>query len=175
MSSLSPRTMFLLDEACAPIAKALDTPYLVGTAFTAREYRDVDVRVMLEDDVYDRLASVGEHVPTFLGLAIGEYLAARTGLPIDFQIQRHTEANALHHGPRNPLGLRGLSSYKGDGTGKPQCTCELHETSSMLGDISFVRGDSAGCTVHESVEQRDKRIFDQIARSKAMQAARMQP
>jgi hypothetical protein len=115
MSALSPRMMFLLDEACAPIAKALDTPYLVGTACTAREYRDVDVRVMLEDDEYDRLADIGQQLPTFLGLAIGEYLASRTGLPIDFQIQRRTQANELHHGPRNPLGVRKLGNYSGDG------------------------------------------------------------
>lgn len=115
MSALSPRLMFLLDEACRPIAQAFEPPYLVGTAQSGRAFRDVDVRLMLADEVYDRLADLGVHVPTFLGLAIGEYLAARTGLPIDFQIQRTTEANALHHGARNPLGLRKLGNYAGDG------------------------------------------------------------
>lgn len=116
MSALSPRQMFLLDEACKPIRRAFDTPpYLVGTAFTQRDFRDVDVRLILADDVYDLLAvAVEPHLVAFLGLAIGEYLASRTGLPVDFQIQRQTEANAKHPGPRNPLGMRSLPEYAGD-------------------------------------------------------------
>lgn len=117
MTALSPRIMFLLDEACRPIKQAFGAyPYLVGTAQTSRQFRDVDVRLILDDETYDRLADVGALVPTFLGLAIGEYLAARTGLPIDFQIQRQTQANELHPGgERNPLGIRKLGNYTGDG------------------------------------------------------------
>jgi len=117
--------MFLLDEACRPIAQAFETPYLVGTACTHREYRDVDVRLMLDDETYDRLVEIGGYVPTFLGLAIGEYLASRTGLPIDFQIQRLSQANELHHGPRNPLGVRKLANYAGDGGIIPAPRTEL--------------------------------------------------
>jgi hypothetical protein len=107
--------VFLLDEACRPIRQAFGTPpYLVGTAFTQRDFRDVDVRLILDDLAYDRLATGGLQLSPFLGLAIGEYLAARTGLPVDFQIQRQTEANAAHNGPRNPLGVRTLADYAGD-------------------------------------------------------------
>lgn len=121
MSGLSPRMMFLLDGACRPIRQAFgDAPYLVGTAFTQRDFRDVDVRLILADEEYDRLADAAEPglIP-FLGLAIGEYLAARTELPIDFQIQRRTEANAAHKGPRNPLGVRSLLEYAGDAPAAP--------------------------------------------------------
>lgn len=118
MSAFSPRQMFLLDEACKPLAKAFDADvYLVGTAgVRGQAYRDVDIRLILWDDAYDRLADVhGEGGMAFLGIAIGEYLASRTGLPIDFQMQRMTEANANHpDGIRNPLGRRKLRSYRGD-------------------------------------------------------------
>lgn len=117
MSAFSPRQMFLLDEACKPIAKAFgENPYLVGTAVTRESgYRDVDVRLMLDDAKYDALAAAASpNGMAFFGLAIGEYLASRTGLPVDFQIQRLTEANRNHNGMRNPLGRRKLSSYRGD-------------------------------------------------------------
>jgi hypothetical protein len=120
MSAFNPRQMFLLDEACKPIAEAFDTtPYLVGTALTPSAggrgtYRDVDVRLMLDDDQYRTLAATGPEVIAFLGIAIGQYLATATGLPIDFQIQHADTANDSHHGPRNPLGLRTLANYRGD-------------------------------------------------------------
>jgi len=117
MSAFSPRQMFLLDEACKPIAEAFpdDGLYLVGTAATRTEYRDVDVRLVLSDKRFDKLQRViGYMGVTFLSLSIGEYLAARTGLPIDFQLQRQTEANARHEGIRNPLGCRDLNHYRGD-------------------------------------------------------------
>lgn len=118
MSALSPRQMFLLDEACKPIRQAFRTPpYLVGTAAIRGPYRDVDVRLILDDDEYNHLAGQRPEIVPFLGLAIGEYLAARTGLPIDFQVQRQTEANAQHAGPRNPLGVRSLANYAGDAHG----------------------------------------------------------
>lgn len=116
MSALSPRQMFLLDEACRPIAEAFDeAPYLVGTAVSRRAYRDVDVRLILDDETYARLVEVVDTpLREFLGLAIGEYLAARTGLPIDFQIQQQTAANEAHPWSRNPLGMRTLHNYAGD-------------------------------------------------------------
>lgn len=116
MSAFSPRQMFALDEACKPISEAFDeTPYLVGTAVSRQEYRDVDVRLILDDGKYAGLVAVaGPDLVAFLGLAIGEYLAQRTRMPIDFQIQQMTAANERHAGPRNPLGLRTLDNYRGD-------------------------------------------------------------
>jgi hypothetical protein len=116
LSALSPRQMFLLDEACKPIAEVFAMPYLVGTAVSRQVYRDVDVRLILDDGEYGNLhKAVGRLGLAFLGIAIGEYLAARTGLPIDFQIQQQTAANYHHpEGMRNPLGCRTLGNYKGD-------------------------------------------------------------
>lgn len=108
--------MFILDLACKPIAKAFDGGVcLVGTSATRQAYRDVDVRLILEDERYDRLsAAIGLEAIFFLSLAIGQYIASLTGLPIDFQFQRQTEANANHDGIRNPLGVRNLSNFRGD-------------------------------------------------------------
>lgn len=120
MSALSPRQMFLLDMACYPISQAFDNwgTYLVGTAVLPRDGqppRDIDVRSIMRDEAHDKLTeAIGADGIAFLGLAIGQYLASLTGLPIDYQIQRQTEANALHDGMRNPLGGRTLANYRGD-------------------------------------------------------------
>jgi hypothetical protein len=96
MSALNPRQMFLLDSACQPP-------------------RDIDVRTIVDDKQFDKLRkAIKPKGIAFLGIAIGQYLASLTGLPIDYQIQRMTEANALHSGTRNPLGHRNLDNYKGD-------------------------------------------------------------
>jgi hypothetical protein len=108
--------MFLLDLACHPIDSVFPgSVYLVGTAVSRQEYRDVDVRVILTDKRYDRLRNIiGQEGITLIGLMGGQYLASVTGLPIDFQLQRMTEANANHDGMRNPLGQRTQSNFKGD-------------------------------------------------------------
>lgn len=89
--------------------------YLVGSCLERRDYRDVDVRLILEDAAYDRWfgpssgqhESGGVHDPlwSLLCLAVSGWLKAQTGLPIDFQIQRQTQANAKHDGKRNALGI----------------------------------------------------------------------
>jgi len=109
--------MFALDEACKPLAEAFgEKPYLVGTAATGKQsYRDVDVRLILPDEKYDAIFNdFGHPLIAFLGFSIGDYLAGRTGLPIDFQIQRRTEANELHSGRRNALATRSLVDFTGD-------------------------------------------------------------
>ena len=49
---------------------------------------------------------------------IGRMLAEQTGLPVDFQIQRMTEANETYQGERNPLGA-GHRHYAGRGDATP--------------------------------------------------------
>ena len=119
MSALSPRQMFLLDSACYPLMEVFGkSTYLVGTAMRPRDGkppRDIDVRTIVDDKQHDKLSkAIGQRGISFLGIAIGQYLASLTGLPIDYQIQRMTEANALHEGTRNPLGHRNMDNYKGD-------------------------------------------------------------
>jgi hypothetical protein len=110
--------MFLLDQACQPLREAFPDygPYLVGTATERGPFRDVDVRLIMEDEAFDKMAEgIGMAAIWFLGLGLGQYLASLTGLPIDFQFQRATEANAIHgEKMRNPLGLRHLFNYEGD-------------------------------------------------------------
>lgn len=152
-TSMSPRQMYLLDNACWPLREAFPGfgPYLVGSAITGEKsggLRDVDVRhIMADDDYASMVGALGIEAVRFLGLAIGQYLASLTGLPIDFQFQQQTSANRDHvtpervnhmHDdpiigcrcaenpsnvtpartkPRNPLGTRGMGNFVGDGEG----------------------------------------------------------
>lgn len=124
--ALSPRQMFLLDSACWPLRHAFPGhhgPYLVGSAMTGERSagaRDIDVRHIMEDEAYDAMVqALGIDSVRFLGIAIGQYLASITGLPIDFQFQQMTAANEDHDGPRNPLGIRAMGNYLGDAEGDP--------------------------------------------------------
>lgn len=114
--SLSPYQLFLLDLACRPIDEAYGDQaftYLVGSALTKRHPRDIDVRLIMDDETYDRLIPTPQ-LRTMLSFAFTAYLTAATDLPIDFGIQRRTEANALYPTMRNPLGGRRLSDWTGD-------------------------------------------------------------
>jgi hypothetical protein len=120
---LSTVEMYNLDVACRPIVKAFGThPYLVGSAQcppppgqAPQSYRDVDVRLMLDDDQFAAVCPTRERWE-LLCLAISAYLAERTGLPIDFQVQRTREANERFSGARNPLGGGRIFAGGGDGT-----------------------------------------------------------
>ncbi len=117
---LTTAEMYNLDAACRLISRAFDggPPYLVGTAGLggAESYRDVDVRLMLDDDEFAAAC------PTLarwelLCVAFSAYLRERTGLPVDFQIQRTAEANEKYGGqPRNPLGMGRMFAGGGDAT-----------------------------------------------------------
>jgi hypothetical protein len=90
-------------------------PYLVGSAAQKKTgWRDVDVRLILPDDEYEALflhPTVGSpqrfdykwraHVLAWS--LLGQHM---TGLPIDFQIQHQSVANAENDGPRIAIGLR---------------------------------------------------------------------
>lgn len=83
--------------------------YQVGSSVVGKTWRDVDVRIMLPDDRFDALFpgyAVGNQNDAWWGLicaSVSELGRVRTGLPIDFQIQRTTDANARYDGPRQPL------------------------------------------------------------------------
>jgi hypothetical protein len=85
-------------------------PYLVGSAARRKETRDVDVRLILPDEEFDALIGEREAAHYFNAKWSAACLAwsARgrelTGLQIDFQIQRQTEANEKYGDePRYPL------------------------------------------------------------------------
>jgi hypothetical protein len=115
-SGLTTLELHVLDVACRPVWKAFGHTYLVGTAQMGGPYRDVDVRTILPDEDFDRLfGEGGEAAWSLVCLSVGLMLAQQTGLPIDYQIQRMTEANATYPGGnRNPLGM-GSRVYAGGG------------------------------------------------------------
>lgn len=121
MSYLTPHQIRRLDLACAPVRLAFPDygPMLVGSVMERSDYRDVDVRVILADKQFDKMFpkaivhdDAGAHTDdrwTFLCAAISHWLTEVSGLNVDFQIQRMTQANAheAYQGKfRNPLGTR---------------------------------------------------------------------
>lgn len=94
-----------------------ERPYLVGSAATSKQWRDVDVRVMLDDD--DFAAMFGEPwasaawSPKWCAfcMAFAAWGREFTGLPIDFQIQPMSHANERHDGPRIPLAFRSHPTF----------------------------------------------------------------
>lgn len=108
---------FALEEALRPICEAFGAYrgsggcYQVGSSLRKADWRDVDIRLILDDDSFAReFPRAGDHWEhdtrwIVLTTAISERLSRLTGLPIDFQIQPQTHANARHKGPRNAVGI----------------------------------------------------------------------
>jgi len=101
-----------------------DTPYHVGSSLTddkgttewagaqlnKGQWRDVDVRVILDDEKYK--AEYGEpneshRNPKWVAtcLAWSAFGRTLTGLPIDFQVQQQSKANRDEPGCRSAIGL----------------------------------------------------------------------
>lgn len=119
-----------LDEACKPLRATFPDygPYLVGSVMERPTFRDVDVRLIMSDEQYDRLSDAEW---SLIGFVTSRHLAALTGLPIDFQVQRQTEANAAYgHRSRTPLGMRGDGFWHGDHRPEPTTVTppDSHET-----------------------------------------------
>jgi hypothetical protein len=88
--------------------------YHVGSSLLSKQWRDVDVRLILNDEEYERMG-LGDPVRTHangkwvsLVLAYSALGKAMTGLPIDFQIQQQSYANEHYKGPRSVLGMTSL-------------------------------------------------------------------
>ena len=106
---------FLLEMACKPINEAFGEfgCYLVGSALERPDWRDVDVRFIMEDPAFDALFPGTLKNKTWefdarwllLTASISAHLAAATGLPIDFQFQPQTHSNERHKGTRYAIGL----------------------------------------------------------------------
>lgn len=75
------------------------TPYHVGSSVFNKQWRDVDVRLILEDAEYEHMGLGDPKHPHLnekwvaLTLAFSALGKAMTGLPIDFQIQQQSYAN----------------------------------------------------------------------------------
>lgn len=83
--------------------------YHVGSSITRKDYRDVDVRLILPDAEFERLFGGGDHHPSYLDFwflvcwSVSEWMQKRTGLPVDFQIQAIGSKDNKDKGPRNAL------------------------------------------------------------------------
>jgi hypothetical protein len=125
---------FALEEAILPICQAFGAYigsggcYVVGSALQRPDWRDVDVRLILSDDDFAReFPGAGEHWEhdtkwLVLVTAISERLSRLTELPIDFQIQPQTHANARHKGRRNAIGIRFAGATDAPPTPTPEET-----------------------------------------------------
>ena len=108
--------MYNLNMACMAINEALGDGgsgcFHVGSSLERRDYRDVDVRYIMKDEAWDKL--FGTNLPdrpdmnalwSLMCAGISCWLQQQTGLPVDFQIQRASNANAEHPGKRHLLGM----------------------------------------------------------------------
>jgi hypothetical protein len=91
-----------------------EMPYVCGTSFYGKNWRDVDVRIMLDDEKWLRLIGTDpddktyQHGATWNALCISISLWGQkvTGLPIDFQFQPWARAIERYGDyPRNAIGL----------------------------------------------------------------------
>lgn len=78
-------------------------PYQVGSSLRTKDWRDVDVRLILPDEEFaERFGSnrSAETNPKLAAvtLAFAALGKAMTGLPIDFQIQPASHANSVYGG-----------------------------------------------------------------------------
>ena len=121
---LTPLQVFALHQSVDIIRNGLGGPadfsevFLVGSCLHKRDFRDVDVRAILDNKTYDHMfkRDCDGNLWTLMCVSIGTMLSVQTGLSIDFQIQRFDEANARYGSlcPRLPLGY--VSAYGGDRT-----------------------------------------------------------
>lgn len=92
--------------------------YLVGSSLERRDFRDVDVRMIMSDAGYDRLFGNGTDwtnpLWSLLCTTLSAWLSQQSGLPIDFQIQRQTQANELHGKPKKRSALGIFLDYPGE-------------------------------------------------------------
>ena len=88
-----------------------DYPYHVGSSLLTKQWRDVDVRLILSDKEYEAMGLGDPANPHCNGKWVSLTLAyaalgkALTGLPIDFQIQQQSYANEKYTGIRSALGI----------------------------------------------------------------------
>jgi hypothetical protein len=89
-----------------------DMPYHVGSSLTEKSgWRDVDVRLILDDETYAAMGLGEPSSPHMNGKWVALCRAfcllgqEMTGLPIDFQIQQRTQANTQYTGKRSALGF----------------------------------------------------------------------
>jgi hypothetical protein len=108
---------YTLQQACRALVDAFDwSVYQVGSSLRRRDWHDIDVRCILDDDEFARMFPGEEPGKSWrenprlalLNAALSEWMQARTGLPVDFQFQQQTAANAEFSGPEHPRSALGI-------------------------------------------------------------------
>lgn len=89
----------LLDHWCETLRRTFfrGTPYLVGSVLQTETFRDVDVRILLDDEDF-------HNIPMDvldLNMMLSQWGKRVTGLPIDCQVQSRTIWHQ-HDGKANP-------------------------------------------------------------------------
>lgn len=115
-SSLSPPEFYLLTAWGRDLYETFGSmPYLVGSCARGEQYRDVDVRMLLDpekDPMHSITLPGRKHTLLGMNTAISVWGQKVTGLPIDFQFQDCETANAEHGGEtRNPIGYHGAERF----------------------------------------------------------------
>lgn len=112
--------VFALELACLHLHDAFPSYgiYLVGSAIDDPEWRDVDLRMIMADEEFNKLFPAAQYEkgvgarwesdPRWLVMtvAISQWLTQQSGLPVDFQFQPQTHANDRHKGQRSAVGMR---------------------------------------------------------------------
>jgi len=106
--------IFELQMACNVLVKAYDCSiYHVGSSLERPDWRDVDLVMILDDEQFERefpnaplSGASWELDPKWLVLTVSlsQWLAEKSGVPVDFKFQPRTFANEHHNGRRNPIG-----------------------------------------------------------------------
>lgn len=119
---------FALEMACQHLSEAFgECCYLVGSALERADWRDIDVRMILDDEAFAELFPAA-HVHTgswefdarwlVMTVSISAWLSKESGLPVDFQFQPRAHANERHKKPRNALGMRMAPRSETEGDAK---------------------------------------------------------
>jgi hypothetical protein len=116
---------FRLELACQELSRAFPGwgCYHVGSSRQRKDWRDVDVRLVLDDHEFEKLfpeahENAWESDPRWLILtiAISDWLSKQTGLPVDFQFQKWSHIQKVHDKERCPIG-RNMMPKKREGEG----------------------------------------------------------
>jgi hypothetical protein len=108
---------FLLNQACRMVDEAYPDAlglYLVGSSLTKRNFRDVDLRLILLDADYAAMfPGIGNNGwlhPrwSLVCSSIALYLSKASGLPVDFQFQAQGEANREYPQDGHPRCAMGM-------------------------------------------------------------------
>lgn len=114
--------VFALEQACKQLRDAFPERteadhigiYVVGSCLARADFRDVDVRMMMDDASFAREFPGANIEPAtwefdprwcLLVVAISQWMSRQTGLNVDFQFQPMSRANKQHNGKRHAMGL----------------------------------------------------------------------